>query len=120
LPLSPKFNFALQATYNYDLGGGIGGAVNVSDVYVGNRGEGFAGSELDPLYTLPAYNTVNLNLAFYFPHSMEVDAYVKNIFDTEGQVSASTLNNALITDAPVPVYLSQPRTIGVVLKWGLN
>jgi hypothetical protein len=51
---------------------------------------------------------------------MEVDAYVKNIFDTEGQVSASTLNNALIPSAPVPVYLSLPRTIGVVLKWGLN
>ena len=120
LPLSPKYDFALQATYTYDLGGGIGGALNVSDVWVGDRNEGFAGSALDPLYTLPAYNTVNLNLAFFFPHNMEIDAYLKNVFDTEGQVSASTLNNALIPSAPVPVYLSQPRTVGLVLKWNLN
>lgn len=120
LPLSPKYNFALQATYTYELGNGVGGAVNVSDVWVGDRTNGYSGSGLDPLYTLPAYNTVNLNLAFYFAHNMEVDAYLKNIFDTEGQISASTLNNSLIPNAPVPVILSQPRTFGLVLKWGLN
>ncbi len=50
------------------------------------------------------------------PRRMELDLYVKNLLDTEGQVSASTLNNALIPNAPVPVYLSEPRTVGLVLK----
>jgi outer membrane receptor protein involved in Fe transport len=102
------------------LGEGYSGTVNISDVYVGGRTDGYAGSALDPLYKLPAYNTVNLNLAFFLPHNLEVDAYVKNIFDTEGQVSASTLNNVLVPSAGVPVELSLPRTVGLVLKAELD
>ncbi len=51
---------------------------------------------------------------------MELDAYVKNVFDVQGQVSASTLNNVFIPGAPVPVNLSLPRTVGLVLKVGLG
>ena len=120
LPLSPKFNFALDANYTFDIGDGFSGAANLSDVYVGGRTEGYKGSALNPLYTLPSYNTVNFNLAIFMPHNMELDAYVKNIFDVEGQVSANTLNNAFIPTAPVPVNLSLPRTIGLVLKVGIG
>jgi outer membrane receptor protein involved in Fe transport len=118
--LSPKFNFALNANYTFDLGGGYSGSANLSDVWVGERTEGYAGSAPNPLYKLPSYNTLNFNLAIVMPHNMEIDAYVKNIFDTEGQVSANTLNNALIPTADVPVYLSQPRTVGLVLKVGIG
>jgi outer membrane receptor protein involved in Fe transport len=116
LPLSPKYNFAVDANYRFGIGQGYSGALDVSDVWVGERNYGYYDSALDPLYKLPAYNTVNLNLAVYTPRHMEVDFYVKNVFDTEGQLSASTLNNTLIPGAPVPVELSQPRTIGMVLK----
>jgi iron complex outermembrane receptor protein len=136
LPLSPRYNFALNGTYNYEIGGGYSGAVTVSDAYVGDRDAGYnvspaaAGAGVgDPLYKLPAYNTVNLGLAFFLPHNMELDAYLKNVFDVQGQVSAATGSDQYLNPhydhlgmpyAPVPVYLSQPRTVGLVLKWGLN
>lgn len=116
LPLSPRYNFALDASYRVSIADGYAAIVDVSDVWVGDRTDGYARSASNPLYKLPAYNTVNLNLAVLMPHRLELDAYVKNIFDTQGQVSASTLNNALIANAPVPVELSQPRTVGLVLK----
>ena len=120
LPLSPKYNFALNASYRFDIAAGYSGSVGVSDVYVGDRTYGYQGSALNPVYALPAYNTVNLNLALKMPHRMELDAYAKNIFDVEGQVSANTLNNVFNLAAPVPVALSQPRTIGLVLKVALG
>ncbi|MDE2110120.1 MAG: TonB-dependent receptor [Alphaproteobacteria bacterium] len=116
LPLSPKYNFALSATYSFDISNGYSGAVNVSDDYVGDRTTGYKGSVTQPVYVLPAYNTVNVNLSFDMPNNMELDGYVKNVFDVQGQVSGSTLNNALYPSAPVPVELSQPRTVGIVLK----
>ncbi len=120
LPLSPKYNFALNATYSFGLGEGYSGAVNVSDIYVGDRTIGYKGSATQPVYTLPDYNTVNLNLSFFMPHNIELDAYVKNVFDVQGQVSGSTLNNVFIPGAPVPVELSLPRIFGLVLKVGLD
>jgi outer membrane receptor protein involved in Fe transport len=121
LPLSPKFNFSLQATYTMDFGNGYSGAINLADVYVGSRVAGYKGATPfvgNPAYNLDAYNTVNLNLSFAMPNNMEIDAYLKNIFDTRGQVSASTVTSQYFTNAPVPVFLSQPRTIGLVLKAG--
>jgi outer membrane receptor protein involved in Fe transport len=128
LPLSPKFNFALQGTYMFALGGDFSGAVNVSDVYVGSRDAGYdvplgAGN---PLYKLASYNTVNFNLAFFMPHNTELDFYVKNVFDEVGEVSANTVSDQYLNPAfgqpyaPVPVWLSQPRTVGMVLKVALD
>ncbi|MBU6442991.1 MAG: TonB-dependent receptor [Alphaproteobacteria bacterium] len=120
LPLSPRYNFTISGTYNFDLGDGYSGAVNVADVYVGDRTSGYAGSATNVLYKMPSYNTVNLNLALYLPHNIELDGYVKNMFDTRGQISAGTLANVLDPTAPVPVTLSLPRTVGLVLKVGLD
>jgi outer membrane receptor protein involved in Fe transport len=119
LPLSAKFNFSLEATYNYEIGNGINGAINVVDSYVGDRVAGYEGDAYgvgNPGFKLPGYNNVNLNLSFFLPGNMEVDAYMKNVFDTRGEVSASTVTNQYLLNAPVPVFLSLPRTIGVVLK----
>jgi outer membrane receptor protein involved in Fe transport len=136
LPLSARYNFALTGTYAYEIGDGVSGAVTVSDAYVGDRDAGYnvtamaaAAGVGDPLYKLPAYNSVNLGLAFFLPHNMELDAYLKNAFDVQGQVSAGTGSDQYLNPeykhlgipyAPVPVYLSQPRTVGLVLKWSLN
>lgn len=134
LPLSPKFNFALSGTYNFDLGAGYSGSANLSDVYVGSRDANFdvdpageAAAAGSPLYKLKAYNTVNFNLAFFLPHNMEIDAYLKNVFDVRGEVSANAFEDQYFNPyfggiglpyAPVPVILSQPRTVGLVLKVG--
>lgn len=136
LPLSPRYNFALSGTYNFDLTGDISGALNISDIYVGSRNSAFnvgpAGQTAGagaPNYKLAAYNTVNVGLSVFLPHNMEVDAYLKNVFDTRGEVSANPFENQYLNPnflglglpyAPVPVMLSQPRTIGLVLKIGLD
>lgn len=136
LPLSPRYQFALSGTYSFEFGGGYRGALNVSDVYVGDRDSGYnvppfylAQGVGSPLYKLGAYNTVNVNLAFFLARNIEVDAYLKNVFDVRGEVSADTVRNDYVNPyyggpgtayAAVPVDISLPRTVGLVLKVGLD
>ena len=120
LPLSPKTNFALTATYRFDLAPGYSGMASLSDIYVGDRTSGYAHSFTNVLYTMPSYNTVNLNVAVFMPNNMEVNAYAKNLTDTRGQLSANTLNNIFNPATGVPVTLQQPLTVGVVLKFGFG
>lgn len=117
LPLSPKYNFALVANYNFNIGAGFAGGFTVTDRWIGDRTTGFAGSPVSPLYKLASYNTVDLDLAIYAPRNIEIDAFVKNVFDKAGEVSASTLANEYNPAAPVPVQLSLPRTVGLALKF---
>jgi iron complex outermembrane receptor protein len=116
LPLSPKFNFSLLASYNFNINADYRGALTVTDRYLGDRTAGYAGSAVTPLYRLDAYNTVDLGLAIYAPHGVEVDLFAKNLFDVAGEVSASTLANEYNPAAPVPVQISLPRTVGLGLK----
>jgi iron complex outermembrane recepter protein len=136
LPLSARYNFALQGTYTFDLGGGYAGALNINDVYVGDRFAGYnvspallAAGRGTPVYKLGAYNTINLNLALYLASNVELDGYVKNIFDVRGEVSAATTEDEYLNPyfahlglpyAPVSVEMSLPRTVGVVLKIGMD
>jgi outer membrane receptor protein involved in Fe transport len=123
IPLSPRFNFAVSGDYAFDVGG-FTGALNIDDVWVGDRTVGYNGAQPfqgNPQYTMPAYNTVNANLAIYLADNVELDEYAKNIFNTHGQVSATTVTDQYVAPplapyAPVPVILSQPRTIGLVFK----
>ena len=119
LPLSPRFNFALMSTYNFDIVENYTGAVTLTDRYVGGRNAGF-GTPVSPLYALGSYNTTDLNLSIYAPHGLEASLFLKNVFDKAGEVSAATLANQYNPAAPVPVYISQPRTVGVALKVKFN
>jgi outer membrane receptor protein involved in Fe transport len=116
LPVSPKYNFAFTADYNFNLGPRDRGFVEITDAWVGDRTSGYFGSLSNVLYKLPAYNTVNINVGVILPNHVEVDAYLKNVFDTEGQLAADTLNNVFNPEAGVPVTISLPRTFGLVLK----
>lgn len=120
LPFSAKFNAALAATYGFNVGSQSTGQFTLSDVWVGNRTAGYKGSPIAPYYQLPGYSTTNLDLAIYAPHGIEVDAFLHNAFDKAGQVSATTTSNEYDPFAPVPVVLTQPRTIGVrlTIAWG--
>ena len=120
LPLSPKYNFALAANYDFPIAYRYNGDLTVTDSYIGNRTAGYAGSLVSPVYRLPGYNTLNFDLAVFAPHGIEVDAYIHNVFDKTGQVSAATTANEYDPTAPVPVTLSMPRTIGVDLKIALG
>lgn len=117
LPLSPRYNFALTGTYNYEISPDYRGYVQVTDAWVGDRTSGYAGSATNVLYKLPAYNTVNLDAALQLKDGLEIDLYLKNVFDTKGQLSANTLNNVFFPTAGVPVMMSLPRTVGTVLKY---
>ncbi|MDE2149718.1 MAG: TonB-dependent receptor [Gammaproteobacteria bacterium] len=112
LPLSPRVSFALTGAYEAPIGNDFSAAIALSNRFVGNRTEGFSGSFAVPKYQLPAYDIVNLDTSLFMPRGFEADLYVHNVFDTPGQVSAIT--RAL--GVPAYVALSQPRTIGLVLK----
>ena len=116
LPISPKYNIAVTANYGFELPGGRAGSLLVSDSYIGDHTTGYAGSLITPLYRMPGFNTVNLDLDLRLQSHLELDFYAKNLFDTAGQVSATTLANEYDPAAPVPVTLSRPRTIGAMLK----
>lgn len=118
LPLSPRFNFALLGTYAFDLAPEYTGALTLTDRWLGERNEGF-GTTASPLYRLGSFNTVDLDFAWSMPHGLSVDIYAKNVFDTVGEIDSVNYGNEYDPSAPTPVELSQPRTIGVVLRASL-
>jgi outer membrane receptor protein involved in Fe transport len=115
LPMSPRFNFALLGTYRFKLAAGHPAALTVSDRWLGQRTEGF-GTSASARYSLPSFNTVDFDLALDLTHALSADLYLKNAFDTAGQVDATTLANEYDPAAPTPVIISQPRTVGIVLR----
>ena len=119
LPLSPRYQFALGATYRF-AAFGTQATANLSDVWVGDRTSGYAGSATNILYKLPVYNTVNASLGFNLHNGLEISTFVKNLTNSKGQLSANTLNNVFFASAPVPVTIDQPLTGGVSVKfsWG--
>lgn len=120
LPLSAKYNLALAANYDFPIAYRYSGDLTLTDAYIGNRMAGYAGSPVSPGYRLPGYNNLNLDLAVFAPHGIEIDAYVHNVFDQVGQVSAATTANEYDPAAPVPVTLSLPRTIGIDFRIALG
>jgi outer membrane receptor protein involved in Fe transport len=116
LPLSPRFNFALIGTYDFDIVSGYNGIFTVTDRWVGARNAGF-GTVISPQYQLGAYNLTDLNLAVKAPHGLEYGLFLRNAFDRVAEVSASVLANEYNPDSVVPVVLAQPRTIGVSVNY---
>jgi outer membrane receptor protein involved in Fe transport len=108
-----------MGSYNFNIIDNYTGAVTVTDRYVSGRNAGF-GTAVSPLYSLGSYNTTDLNLAIDAPHGLEASLFLKNVFDKAGEVSAATLANQYNPAAPVPVYISQPRTVGLALKMKFN
>jgi iron complex outermembrane recepter protein len=115
LPLSPRFNFAVLGTYDFSLGADHSAALTVTDRWLGERTEGF-GTSASALYPLRSFNTVDLDLAVPLTRVLSADLYLKNAFDSAGEVDATTIGNEYDPAAPTPVILTQPRTVGVVLR----
>jgi iron complex outermembrane recepter protein len=119
LPLSPRFNFALIGTYDFDLVGGYTGSFNVTDRWVGERNAGF-GTLISPQYHLGSYNITDLKLSVRAPYHLEYGLFVRNVFDRAGEVSASVLADEYDPASPVPVVLAQPRTVGLSINYKFN
>ncbi len=112
LPFSPRANFALIATYDFPIMTDYTGAFSVNERYVGDRTSGF-GTAVSPQFQLAPYATTDLNFTINAPHQVQVGLYAKNILDKIGQVSSTTIANEYNPAAPVPVFLSTPRTFGL-------
>ncbi|KUR74668.1 TonB-dependent receptor [Novosphingobium sp. FSW06-99] len=119
LPLSPRWNFSVGATYRFDVGQTRANA-SITDTWTGQRTSGYQGSATNVYYSLPSYNTVNASVGATLASGLELSVYVRNLFNSKGQLSAVTLNNALSPLFPVPVTLAQPLTGGITLRynWG--
>jgi outer membrane receptor protein involved in Fe transport len=119
LPLSPRWNFSVGANYRFDVGSAKANA-SITDTWTGQRTSGYANSATNVYYSLPSYNTVNASLGVTLTSGLELSAYVRNLFNAKGQLSAVTLNNALSPLFPVPVTMVQPLTGGITLRynWG--
>jgi outer membrane receptor protein involved in Fe transport len=115
LPVSPRFSAAIAATYSFRFNDGMDGDVTLAYRYVGDRDAGYPGSATNLLYKLASYEIVDLTSTFRIGDGWDISPYVKNIFDTRGEISASTVTNEYVPAAPVPVFLTQPRTFGVVV-----
>jgi outer membrane receptor protein involved in Fe transport len=115
LPFSPRFNFALIGAWNFPIAPDYTGTLTVTDRYVGDRTSAF-GTLVSPQYLLASYNTTDLNVAVNAPHGVEVNLFLRNVFDKIGEVSATTIANEYNPAAPVPVFLSEPRTVGLGVK----
>lgn len=119
LPLSPRFNFALIGTYDVDFSGGYTGSINVTDRWISDRNSGF-GTPISFDYKLASYNITDLNLTVRSPYRLEYGLFLRNVFDKAGEVSAAAGANEYNPSAPVPVYLTQPRTVGVSINYKIH
>ncbi|MDB5429058.1 MAG: TonB-dependent receptor [Caulobacter sp.] len=113
LPLSPRFSWALAANYSFDLTPSVHGALNVAVRQVGERNSGYPGSTVSLNYELGGYTVVDATMSLTTETGWQVSPYIKNLFDVRGEVSATTATNQFVPGAPVPVTLTQPRTIGL-------
>lgn len=114
LPLTAKFSGAVSATYEFHLNDAISGNFNGGFRHTGPRNAGYPGSAIAPLYRLAAYNVVDITLSLR-SKGWEIGPFIKNLFDTRGEVSATTINNQYVPTTPVLVTLTQPRSFGIVV-----
>jgi iron complex outermembrane recepter protein len=115
LPLSPRFSGAVAADYTFLRRDMLTGDFDLSDRYIGSRNAGYPGSAIAPLYELASYNIVDMTLSLRWKNGWEVGSYLKNVFDKRGEISATTDTNVYVPTTPVPVTLTQPRTVGITL-----
>jgi outer membrane receptor protein involved in Fe transport len=111
LPNTARFMAALGANGNFLLGGNKAHA-GFAERYVGDRNAGFDGSATLPNYRMPSYWMTDLSAGIEFSR-FALDLYLRNVFNANAQVGASTSFVAL--GGPVEVTPATPRTVGVQL-----
>jgi outer membrane receptor protein involved in Fe transport len=109
LPDTPKFTAAINGDYEFpiaDVKGFVGGTIR----YIGKRVSSFPLNPGSPLYNLPDYTSVDARLGVEVSR-FRVEAYLRNMFDVRGQLSANTAYSIL--GGPAQVSILQPRTVGL-------
>ena len=124
IPFTPKLAYALTADYSRDVAAGIQGSFGATVRHVGERTAYFEDTKVgtgvqSPVGKMPAYNVVDLR-ATLSKDIWTLSLFAKNVFDVRG---ITTVNGGYIglgatpgTLTPAGVTITQPRTIGVVLR----
>jgi iron complex outermembrane receptor protein len=136
LPVVPKYQFAATANYeqpfsatgHWFVNGSVqtigsrftqpgdqeAGAGNVNLIYFDPVTEAYGTSTQDfGSLKLPAYTMVHASLGVRWTSGLEIDAYVKNLFDSNPKLS---LDRERGLRARIGYNIAQPRTIGLTVR----
>src|SRR5205814_480146 len=113
-PLSPRCSTALTTSYERELWDCCSTNVGLSFRFVGRRPSGFGGGTVHPQYWLDGYGLLDLRAGFEW-RAVDLALFLKNVFNTQGGVTADTSALQLNSDAPVRVTVTQPRMVGLTL-----
>jgi outer membrane receptor protein involved in Fe transport len=114
LPNTPRWTFAVNADYEVKdnaLRPRIGATLR----HVSDREVSFDANPSLPQYHLPDYTSVDLR-AGISAGPVDLQLYVRNVFDERGQLSAQTVLSGF--GGPAQVTMLQPRTVGLKLSTG--
>lgn len=109
LPNVPRFTAALNVDYRLSEEG-IQPRIGATLRHVSDRNAAFDNNPQLPQYRLPAYTTIDLRAGATFG-AIDLQLFVRNLFDERGQLSAFTVLSS--AGGPAQVTMLQPRTIGL-------
>lgn len=109
LPNVPRFTAALNVDYQLSKQG-VQPRLGATLRHVSARNAAFDGNPQLPQYRLPAYTSFDLRAGATLG-DVDLQLYVRNLFDTRGQLSAFTVLSS--AGGPAQVTMLQPRTIGL-------
>ena len=121
LPWVPKTSFSLSSDYEWRIFNSATAFVGGTIAYTGGQRDNFvAGGESQR--RIPDYATIDLRAGADFG-TFIVDAYVRNLTNTQGVSSIATFTDALtgangLPNDAIRAALTRPRTIGVSLTAG--
>jgi outer membrane receptor protein involved in Fe transport len=122
LPWVPKFSFSLNSDYEWKLSDTATAFVGGTLAYTGKQRDNFVFLGAAPQQKIPDYAVIDLRAGVEFGH-FTVDAYVKNLTNTEGvgslaDITDQVLGTNLFPGDAVRASLTRPRTIGFSLTAG--
>lgn len=112
LPNTPHFTAALNADYvlpDSDLKPGLGATLR----FASESTASFDASPALRQYDVPDYVTLDLRASMALG-PVDAQIYVRNLFDTRGQLAAQTVLSQL--GGPAQVLILRPRTVGLQLS----
>jgi len=110
LPNVPRYSVTMNLDYRAPEDAALRPSVGGTIRFVSDRTASFDANAGFPQYSLPSYAAVDLRAGATFA-GIDAQLFVRNVFDTRGQLSASTLLSIL--GGPAQVTFMQPRTFGL-------
>jgi outer membrane receptor protein involved in Fe transport len=113
LPYVPDWSFGFNADYEWPITADVNAFVGSSISYTSDRTPDFGTRNADgELVHLDSYETIDLRAGIETGRWM-VQAYVRNLFDSEGITSIVTLDPGTFPNNAGAIGIIRPRTVGV-------